>query len=327
MINIYLKPNHDKIVDVKESKLKNIDKNSLLWVDVFSPTERERALIREIIDVNLLTREEAQEIESTSKYNETKEGVVANLNFIEPQDSGFKSEPLSFVLANNGTLVSVRHIECDIFAETARRIELDKSGNTTGADIFMTLVEAHIDREADMMEMLALRISELSHQISGSNSIGKNIIKLISSLQEHIIMFRENVFDLQRVLFSIQRSTRFDSNIKPRLEMILKDVDSLINHADFSFQRLDSLQDTAMGLINIEQNEIVKILSIAAVLFMPPTLVASMYGMNFKYMPELNWTWQLEGGTLIPLGYIFALCLMIIFALLTLWFCKLKKWL
>ena len=98
---------------------------------------------------------------------------------------------------------------------------------------------------------------------------------------------------------------------------MLKDVSSLISHADFSFQRLDYIQDAALGLINIEQNEIVKIFSVAAVIFMPATLVASMYGMNFEFMPELDWKF----------GYPLALVLMLIVSGLTYWFFKFKKWL
>lgn len=327
MINIYLKPDERLVSDVDEAKLKQIDRDALLWVEVNMPSERDRRLIKEVVDVDLLTREEAQEIESTSKYSETESGVVANLNFIEPENTGFRVEPLSFVITNDGTLVSVRHANCDLFQETTRRLAIDRTPGLHGSDIFLTLVEAHVDREADMMEMVAGKITGLSKQISGSESIGKDTIKLISSLQEQIITLRENIFDLQRVLFSIQRSSRFKDTIRPRLELILKDIDSLINHADFSFQRLDSLQDTALGLINIEQNEIVKILSVAAVVFMPPTLVASIYGMNFKYMPELDWEIQLSNGILLPMGYIFAIFLMLCFAFLTVWYFKYKKWL
>ena len=108
---------------------------------------------------------------------------------------------------------------------------------------------------------------------------------------------------------------------------MIKDVNSLINHADFSFQRLDYIQDAALGLINIEQNEIVKIFSVAAVIFLPATLIASIYGMNFKYMPELDWHLTLASGTVVPLGYLFAIGLMLCCSGLTLWYFRYKKWL
>ena len=123
--------------------------------------------------------------------------------------------------------------------------------------------------------------------------------------------------DRQRVLSGILRSERFPNDIYPRLQLMIKDVNSLINHADFSFQRLDYIQDAALGLINIEQNEIVKIFSVAAVVFMPATLIASIYGMNFSIMPELHWKY----------GYLFAIGLMLLCSGLTIWFFRFKKWL
>ena len=107
---------------------------------------------------------------------------------------------------------------------------------------------------------------------------------------------------------------------------MIKDVNSLISHTDFSFQRLDYIQDSALGLINIEQNEVVKIFSVAAVVFMPATLVASIYGMNFKFMPELEWIWEVNGWR-IPLGYLFAIGLMILASGLTMGYFRYKKWL
>ena len=120
------------------------------------------------------------------------------------------------------------------------------------------------------------------------------------------MLLRENIFDRQRVLSGILRSERFPNDIYPRLQLMIKDVNSLINHADFSFQRLDYIQDAALGLINIEQNEIVKIFSVAAVIFMPATLIASIYGMNFSIL-ELTWKY----------GYLFAIALMILCSGLT----------
>ena len=126
---------------------------------------------------------------------------------------------------------------------------------------------------------------------------------------------RENIFDRQRVLSGILRSERFPNDIYPRLQLMIKDVNSLINHADFSFQRLDYIQDAALGLINIEQNEIVKIFSVAAVVFMPATLIASIYGMNFSIMPELHWKY----------GYPAIILVSVAVVVLSLWVCKKKK--
>mgnify|MGYP003296764799 CR=1 FL=1 len=173
---------------------------------------------------------------------------------------------------------------------------------------------------------LAKQVAALSKDINAEDSIDKTVIQRINMLQENTMVLRENIFDRQRILSNILRSERFPNDIYPRLQLMIKDVNSLINHADFSFQRLDYIQDSALGLINIEQNEIVKIFSVAAVIFLPATLVASIYGMNFQVMPELNWVWEV-GGYTIPLGYIFAICLMVIFSGCTMLYFRYKKWL
>lgn len=327
MINLYLKGDGGILKDVGVEKLESINPADILWVDACMPSVDDRKALEKALEVTLVSKEEAQEIESTSKYMENEDGVVANMNFYEPEGETFRMEPMSFIVSKNDYLVSMRHTQCDVFSETEKRILHDYMGNRSGTEVFFTLIESHIDREADMLELVAKHITELSRDISSNDSVEKEMVKRISELQEKIMSLRESIFDCQRVLFSIRRSSRFPASFAPRVQLILKDVDSLINHADFSFQRLDSLQDTAMGLINIEQNEIVKILSVAAVIFMPPTLVASIYGMNFKAMPQLDWTYQMAGGTIIPLGYISAIVLMIALTLLTLWYFKYKKWL
>ena len=198
---------------------------------------------------------------------------------------------------------------------------------STGYHIFISLLEVRIDFDADLVEMITKQVASLTKDLHNEESIDKEVLLRISALQESTMLLRENIFDRQRVLSGILRSERFPNDIYPRLQLMIKDVNSLINHADFSFQRLDYIQDTALGLINIEQNEIVKIFSVAAVIFLPATLIASMYGMNFKVMPELDWAVTLANGWTIPLGYLFAILLMVLCSGLTMWYFRYKKWL
>jgi magnesium transporter len=198
---------------------------------------------------------------------------------------------------------------------------------STGYHILISLLEVRIDFDADLVEMVGRQVSTLSKDINHEDSIDKEVIHRINTLQERTMVLRENIFDRQRVLSGIHRSERFPNDIYPRLQLMIKDVSSLISHTDFTFQRLDYIQDAALGLINIEQNEVVKIFSVAAVVFLPATLVASIYGMNFKFMPELEWIWTLPNGWNIPMGYIFALGLMILASGLTMGYFRYKKWL
>ena len=188
---------------------------------------------------------------------------------------------------------------------------------TTGYHLLVSILEVRIDYDADLVEALAKNIAVLSKEVSTSEHIDREILKRISHLQENTMLIRENIFDRQRVLSGIQRSERFPNDVYPRLTLMIKDVNSLINHADFSSERLDYLQDTALGLINIEQSNVTKIFTVAALFFMPPTMIASIYGMNFAHIPEVQWTY----------GYPFALGLMVLVAVLTYLFFRWKKWL
>ena len=221
------------------------------------------------------------------------------------------------VISNEGVLVSMRQAEFRTFREAEKRLQMNYRSYSTGYHILISLLEVRIDYDADLVEMVGKQVAAVSKEISSGSKIDKEVLYKINALQENTMLLRENIFDRQRVLSSILRSERFPNDIYPRLQLMLKDVNSLISHADFSFQRLDYIQDAALGLINIEQNEIVKIFSVAAVIFMPATLVASMYGMNFKFMPELQWEY----------GYLWAIALMLIVSGLTYWFFKFMKWL
>ena len=307
--------------------LHSIDKDSILWIDLDAPTLKERDAVEKLMGIKLLTKEQASEIESSSKYSETSTGIIANCNYFISHEHSYQIEPTSFIVTSNGSLISDHQIHPSSFGDIYKRIETFPNKNKNGYEVFLTILEALIDYDADMVELINRQIATLSKDINSSDNIEKEVLRRINHLQEKTMSMRENIFDLQRVLSGIMKSSHFPESSNSRINMMLKDVDSLISHGELSFERLDYMQDTALGLINIEQNEIVKILSVAAVIFMPPTLIASIYGMNFKVMPELNWEWQLENGWIIPAGYIFALFLMVVVSFITYWYFRYKKWL
>ena len=327
MITIYLKQ-YNKIIRNADTKLfDELGYDDILWIDMLLPTIKEQKAVENFMEISLQTKQQVEEIESTSKYSENENSIISNSNFFVPTGDSFIVEPVSFIISNEGVLVSVRSAEFRTFRETEKRLQMNYRSYSTGYHLFISLLEVRIDFDADLVELIAKQVAALSKDINSENSIDKEVLHRISALQESTMSLRENIFDRQRVLSGILRSERFPNDIYPRLQLMIKDVNSLINHADFSFQRLDYIQDAALGLINIEQNEIVKIFSVAAVIFMPATLIASIYGMNFKFMPELDWTLTLGNAWNIPLGYIFAIGLMIFCSALTIWYFKYKKWL
>ena len=327
MITIYLKQ-YNKIIRNADTRLfDELGYDDILWIDMMQPSIKEQRAVESFIEISLQTRQQVEEIESTSKYSENENAIISNANFFIPTGDSFVVEPVSFIISNEGVLVSVRNAEFRTFRETEKRLQMNYRSYSTGYHIFISLLEVRIDYDADLVEFIAKQVAALSKDINSEDTIDKEVLYRISALQESTMLLRENIFDRQRVLSSILRSERFPNDIYPRLQLMIKDVNSLINHADFSFQRLDYIQDAALGLINIEQNEIVKIFSVAAVIFLPATLIASIYGMNFKVMPELDWQWQISEHFVLPLGYCFAIGLMILCSALTIWYFKYKKWL
>ena len=327
MITIYLKQ-YNKIIRNADYKVfDEMGYDDIMWIDLLNPTIKEQKAVEGFMEISLQTKQQVEEIESTSKYSETENAIISNSNFFVPTGDSFVVQPVSFIISNEGVLVSVRTAEFRTFREAEKRLQMSYRSFSTGYHLFISLLEVRIDYDADLVEMIAKQVAALSKDINSEDSIDKKVIHRINALLESTMLLRENIFDRQRVLSGILRSERFPNDIYPRLQLMIKDVNSLINHADFSFQRLDYIQDAALGLINIEQNEIVKIFSVAAVIFMPATLVASIYGMNFHAMPELDWVYTFPDGTTVPLGYLFAIGLMILFSAGTIWFFRYKKWL
>ena len=327
MITVYLKQ-YNKIIRNADTELfDDFGFDDILWIDMVQPTIKEQKAVENFMEISLQTKQQVEEIESTSKYSETENAIISNSNFFVPTGDSFEVEPVSFILSNEGVLVSVRQADMRTFREAEKRLQMNYRSFSTGYHILISLLEVRIDFDADLVEMVGRQVSALSKGINKEDSIDKAVIHRINTLQERTMILRENIFDRQRILSGILRSERFPNDIYPRLQLMIKDVNSLISHTDFSFQRLDYIQDSALGLINIEQNEVVKIFSVAAVVFMPATLVASIYGMNFRVMPELEWVYTLPNGWNLPLGYLFAIGLMILASGLTMGYFRYKKWL
>ena len=316
MSTIYLKQ-YNKIVRNADVRLfDDLGYDDILWIDLLSPTIKEQKAVENFLEINLQTRQQVEEIESSSKYSETENAIICNSNFFIPNPEAFSIEPVSFIITE-GVLVSVRTSEFRTFTESAKRLQMNYRAYSTGYHLLISILEVRIDFDADLVEALAKNIATLSKNMNLSEHIDKETLKQISHMQENTMLIRENIFDRQRILSGILRSERFPNDIYPKLQLMIKDVNSLINHADFSSERLDYMQDTALGLINIEQSNVTKIFTVAALFFMPPTMIASIYGMNFESIQELRWQY----------GYEFALGLMVLVSALTYLFFRWKKWL
>jgi magnesium transporter len=289
----------------------------VLWIDLLSPSVKEQKAVEDYLDIDLLTRQQVEEIESSSKYAETEQSIVANSIFFVPTGDGYSLDPVSFTLTE-GLLVTVREAESRTFGDMGRRLQVNSKPYPTGFHLFVSIFEIRIDLYADIMEAESRKISQLSGQVGGDLRSNEQLLRHINAIQESMMTIREGIFDRQRVLSGVLRSEHFPNDVYPRLQLMMRDVASLISHTDFSFERLNYLKDTVMGLINIEQNKTTKIFTVASVFFMPATLIASMYGMNIR-LP-----WDKAPG-MIP--FAITMALMVAASAATLGFFRYKKWL
>ena len=304
----------DKIKVVKTlSALKELDKKDIVWIDLLDVSDKTEDTLEGFLKIDIQEDEEMEEIEMSSRYIQTDDSIVANSNFLK---NDFEVEPVNFILKNN-ILVTTRDSELGSFNETVKKMFVNARNFPSGYHVLVALMETRVEKDADMIEDTTDMITKLSSKISASDHVDQQVLIQIKDLQEKVTIIRQNIMDKQRVISNFLKCDFFPIELQPRLTMIIKDINSLFDYTRFGFDRLDYLQDTFLGLVNIEQNKIIKIFTVVNVVFLPPTLIASMYGMNFDFMPELSW----------KMGYPFAIGLMIVFTLAILLIFKLKKWL
>ena len=315
MIILYLKSINKIIRDPDPKVFEELGYDDLLWIDLVVPTAKERKLVESFLDVNLLTRQQAEEIETSSRYSELEDSIICNTSFTILKDGRFEVETVSFILSE-GLLVSERNSDLRTFSEASRKIQMNYRSYTTGYHVLVSILEARIDLDADMVEIISRQIAALNATNNDvDKSVDKEALLEVNRLHENTINPSESIFDRQRLLSGIQRSERFPNDIYPRVTVMIKGVGALLNPADFSSERLEFLQDTFMGLISMEQNKIIKMFTILSVIFMPPTLIAGIYGMNYRLAPFDEWEY----------GFHFAILLMLLSIGITLYFFKRKK--
>ncbi len=292
--------------------LKSNPIHNFLWIDLNDVDEEVENELEDFLKIYIQEEEEMIEIEMSSRYIETNDTLVVNSNFLL---SNFETDPVSFILKNN-ILITVRGEELISFHETVKKISANPKNYPTGAHVLVALLETRVEFDADMIENMTQKITQLSNSLTLQEA-DEELLSEIKNLQEKTMLLRENIIDKQRTVSSMLRSEFIPAELQPKLTIIIKDINSLVEHIKFSFDRLDYLQDTFLGYVNIEQNKIIKIFTIVSVIFMPPTLIASIYGMNFSIMPELDKRW----------GYPAAILLMVLSSLFILYYFKKRKWL
>lgn len=289
----------------------------IVWVDLQSSSEEERKYVEMTFQIELFTPQEAAEIESSSRYFEDEHSIEANNSFIVYENKAYITEQVSFILKKE-ILFTLRQVDIKSFAETVRKLKVFKNTSSLkGSQILLLLLETQIDLDADLIEHISKLTNGVSKELIKEKNYKEDLLINITEMQENTILARESIVDKQRLVSSLLKSSAFSEAENDRMKIIFKDINSILQHTQFSFERLEYLQNTFLGLVNIEQNTVIKIFTVVTVIFMPPTLIASIYGMNFSVMPELEWA----------VGYPSAIALMIMSSLAFLWYFKRKKWL
>ena len=316
MIRAFVLPDYSQIKVDTFDELPEWD--NFIWLDIQNGSAQDITAIEEKFKISFPTKQQQEEIEVSSRYSEEEDAIKIVTSFINflPQSGKIEDSDVSIIVKNN-IIFTNRNFESRVFQEIVRKIKQQPSQYNHALKILIAILEQGIDNDADIIEFLSARINAISKSSTFSSSTDEKLILKINFYQEAMIKVREDLFDTQRVLSLLLRNEVIKDDNLEKIRVLLKDIASLIDHTSFNFTRLEFLQNSMLGLINIEQNKIIKIFTVVSVIFMPPTLIASIYGMNFKFMPELDWKY----------GYLFALFLMLLSTLLILYIFRKKKWL
>jgi magnesium transporter len=305
---------------------------TVVWYDLISPTAEEERDVSECLGIVVPTMDEMEDIELSSRLYQEDGAEFMTMTVLTRPDAGTPLKvPVTFIVKGN-VLVTVRHSEprpFDAFMARARKANGLGLHSATGELIMTGLIEAIIDRMADTLERLGNDIDQISRDVFAAKASKANkkqrdlqeLMRAIGQKGEFITVTRESLVSVSRVVAYYAAIDGVDRKLpkemRQRLKLLQRDATSLGDHSAFLSGKINFLLDATLGLINLEQNQIIKIFSVASVMFLPPTLVASVYGMNFAYQPELQWHY----------GYHSAIVLMVVSMAVPYLYFKRKGWL
>lgn len=303
-----------------------------VWLDLKSPTYDESKSAEDMFGIAVPTRDEMEEIELSARLYQEDGAQFMTMTALTNLDGDHPVKtPITFILKGT-TLVSVRHAESrpfDAFTVRVQRANGTAASSVSGELVMIGLIEALIDRMADTLERLANEIDTISREVFRNKASNANkktrdlqtLIEQIGRKGDFLTMVRESLVSISRLVAyhsAIETGKRkIAKEARARIKLIQRDASSLGEHSTFMSSKINFLLDATLGLINLEQNQIIKIFTVASVIFLPPTLVASIYGMNFDIMPELRW----------GAGYPWAIVLMILSSALPFYYFKRRGWL
>jgi magnesium transporter len=300
---------------------------SIIWIDLISPSKEEEQQVESRLGIPLPTPEELKDIEPSSRLYVENGAVYMTASLIYRAETELpRLTDIAFIL-HGKRLVTIRYAEPKAFALFSASLLRSSEHCATGATLLGRLLETVVDRTAEVLELLAVRLDALSVSVFVDRKTAKrrpprfleDKLLDIAGHQQLASKARDSLVSLSRLVIFLQsqQTVRREEEASELCLVVARDIQSLAEHAAFVSSNITFMLDASLGLINVEQNAIIKIFSIASVVFLPPTLVASIYGMNFHIMPELDWSY----------GYGFALVAMLISAVIPFFFFRWKGWL
>ncbi|AKC68382.1 magnesium/cobalt transporter CorA [Pandoraea oxalativorans] len=319
MINAFV-IHHGRLQQVTCDHPSDLASVSPVWVDLHSESDEERRWVEEAYKVKLPSRDEVTDIEASARYYEDDDGVLhIRTDFLLDDEEQSRNVPVAFVVVKD-LLISVHDEDLPVFRLVRMRARIRPGSVRDAMDVLLDLYSTDAEYSADSLEGVYAALEEVSKRVLGKNLTDADAAKALESVaaQEDLNgRIRRNVMDTRRAVSFLMRARMLKDEQYQEGKQIMRDIESLDNHTAYLFDKINFLMDATIGFININQNKIIKIFSVAAVAFLPPTLIASIYGMNFQMMPELRW----------EVGYPFALGLMIVSAIAPFLYFRYRGWL
>ncbi|CAG2149251.1 Magnesium transport protein CorA [Cupriavidus campinensis] len=291
-----------------------------IWIDVVSPDDEELAWIKEAYNVVLPELEDLGDLEASARYFEGEdENIHIRTDFLLAEDEASRNVRVAFVLTRD-VLFSIHDEDLPVFRLVRLRARMRPGSVRNAKDVLMDLYATDAEYSADSIEEIYERLEEASRRVLAENvtdAAAADVLETIAREEDLNGRIRRNVMDTRRAVSFLMRSQLLSAEQQDEARQILRDIDSIENHTAFLFDKINFLMDATVGFININQNKIIKLFSVVSVALMPPTLIASIYGMNFKLMPELDWA----------AGYPWAIALMAVSAAIPLIYFRRKGWL
>jgi magnesium transporter len=327
MLNIFSLANGRLFQEEIES-LESLSRFQPIWVDLESPTLEEKRWVKQHYGLSIPEDAMSEDIEESARFYEEDNGELhIRSDFLIADEDEPRQVRVAFILNQHntelkscGVLFSIHDEDVPVFRLLRMRARRAPGLIADAKDVLLKLFDADAEYSADTLEGIYDQLETISTKVLSGDVTDALAGEVLGGIARHEDLngrIRRNMMDTRRAVSFLMRSKMLNSEQFEDARQILRDIDSLDSHTAFLFDKINFLMDATVGFININQNKIIKIFSVASVALLPPTLIASIYGMNFQYMPELAQTW----------GYPYVLVLMLASAIIPMWYFRKRGWL